>query len=79
MKNVKGLGATIGLGLLSLLIAGCAGIYAAPVIPPGGLLYSDISAPIDSDLDRLIRAWPDLPHAIRAGIVAMVEAARIDE
>jgi hypothetical protein len=30
---------------------------------------------IDADLDRLIDAWPTLPEAIRAGILAMVEAA----
>ena len=32
-------------------------------------------APIDPDLARLINAWPNLPEAIRAGIVAMVNAA----
>ncbi len=31
--------------------------------------------PIDPDLARLINAWPNLPEAIRAGIVAMVRAA----
>ena len=28
----------------------------------------------DPDLDALIRAWPTLPDAIRAGIVAMIRA-----
>ena len=31
--------------------------------------------PADGDLRRLIDAWPALPDALRAGIVAMVEAA----
>ena len=31
---------------------------------------------IDPDLARLIDAWPTLPEAIRAGIIAMIQAAR---
>ena len=27
------------------------------------------------ELERLIRAWPALPEALKAGILAMVEAA----
>jgi hypothetical protein len=30
---------------------------------------------IDADLGRLIDAWPTLPDAIRAGILAIMEAA----
>ncbi len=30
----------------------------------------------DNDLSAVVAAWPDLPPAIRAGIVAMVNAAR---
>jgi hypothetical protein len=30
---------------------------------------------IDTDLAAVIRAWPSLPEAIRAGILAMVRAA----
>jgi len=33
------------------------------------------SSKIDPDLAWLVTAWPDLPEAIRRGIVAMVEAA----
>lgn len=33
---------------------------------------------IDPDLARLINAWPALPEAIRAGMVAMVKAAYTD-
>jgi hypothetical protein len=29
----------------------------------------------DPDLDAIVAAWPTLPEAIRAGIVAMVKAA----
>lgn len=36
---------------------------------------STISAPTDPDLGRIVAAWPALPDAIRAGIVAMVNAA----
>lgn len=33
------------------------------------------SLAIDPDLAAVIDAWPDLPDAVRAGIVAMVRAA----
>ena len=29
----------------------------------------------DPDLTAIVSAWPTLPHALRAGIVAMVKAA----
>ena len=35
---------------------------------------SDENQPLDADLRRLIDAWPKLPDAIRAGILAMVDA-----
>lgn len=31
--------------------------------------------PADPDLAAVIAAWPDLPPAVRAGVVAMVRAA----
>jgi hypothetical protein len=31
---------------------------------------------IEPDLVDLVAAWPDLPKAIKAGILAMVQAAR---
>jgi hypothetical protein len=34
------------------------------------------SPPLDANLARLIDAWPTLPGAIRAGILAMVDATR---
>ncbi|MCE9589605.1 MAG: hypothetical protein K8S99_03680 [Planctomycetes bacterium] len=33
------------------------------------------TTPTDPDLTRLIDAWPTLPPALRAGIVAMVKAS----
>ena len=38
--------------------------------------YADDSDSIDPDLAAVIDAWPKLPKAVRAGIVAMVQAAR---
>jgi hypothetical protein len=32
-----------------VLMAGCAGVYSAPVVPPGGSIYSNIGAPMDTD------------------------------
>jgi hypothetical protein len=32
----------------------------------------------DPELAKLIDAWADLPQAIRAGIIAMIDAARGD-
>jgi len=37
-------------------------VVGAPVAPP------------DPDLQQLIAAWPDLPPAIRAGVLAMIHA-----
>ena len=47
-------------------------------MPEGGAesgALSEDSAPTDPDLAYIINQWPDLPAAIRAGIVAMVKAA----
>ena len=30
----------------------------------------------DSDLQRVLDAWPSLPAALKAGILAMIDAAR---
>jgi len=35
-------------------------------------------APTDPDLAAIVTAWPTLPEPIRAGILAMVRAARRD-
>ncbi len=50
----------------------CDGAPATPASSPDS---SGGNPPRDDDLRRLIDAWPDLPEPIRAGIVAMVEAA----
>jgi hypothetical protein len=34
------------------------------------------TTPDDPALGRVVQAWPDLPAAVRAGIVAMVDAAK---
>ncbi len=34
------------------------------------------ATPTDSDLSVVIAAWPNVPPAVQAGIVAMVRAAR---
>jgi hypothetical protein len=34
------------------------------------------AALVDSDLAAIIDAWPELPQAVRAGVVAMVRASR---
>ena len=34
------------------------------------------NGPFDADLGELAEAWPNLPKALRAGILAMVRAAR---
>jgi hypothetical protein len=46
---------------------------------PESLAYSLAhDSQIDPDLARLIHAWPTLPEALRAGILAMIDAARKD-
>ena len=48
--------------------------HSAPSAPnsPG----NPPTPPTDPELAAIAAAWPDLPPAIRAGIVAMVKAAR---
>ena len=35
----------------------------------------DKTAPLDPDLGAVVAAWPNLPAAIKAGILAMIRAA----
>lgn len=49
--------------------------------PELGLLLGALASKIASqspDLAAVIQAWPDLPEAVKAGILAMVGAARTD-
>jgi hypothetical protein len=41
----------------------------------GGAESGAHSAPIGADLQAIIQRWPELPNAVKAGIVAMVKAA----
>jgi len=46
---MRTLSIVVALLSLPLLMAGCAGVYAAPVIPPPGMVYSNVSAPIGTE------------------------------
>jgi hypothetical protein len=35
------------------------------------------AAPIGPDLAAVVDAWPELPEAIEAGVLAMIKAARL--
>ena len=40
-----------------------------------GAAVETVAAALDVDLQRVIEQWPDLPPAVKAGIVAMVRAS----
>ena len=44
-----------------------------------GAAVSAENAPIDPELRSIIERWPDLPDAVKAGILAMVRAASTNE
>lgn len=63
---------------LSLLtVAGCANYYAAPVMPPGGWIYADIKAPIDTDAQKtpVTSATGDASSMSILGLIAMGDAS----
>jgi hypothetical protein len=39
--------------------------------------YATALCPADRDLATIVDAWPALPEAIRAGILAMIKAASV--
>lgn len=43
-----------------------------PGVRPGGNAKSDAFPP---DLARVVNAWPELPEAVRAAVLALVRAA----
>ena len=43
-----------------------------------GLRENENPPPLDADLQRVLDAWATLPAALRAGILAMIDAARKD-
>lgn len=42
----------LAVGLACALLAGCAGMTTAPVVPPPGFLFSSYTAPLDVDVDK---------------------------
>lgn len=42
----------LAVGLVCALLAGCAGVTAAPVMPTPGLFYTSYTAPLDVDVDK---------------------------
>jgi len=65
-------------GLEPKHVTTCGGKDLQNPSPEGGAesgAVSPISGPIDPDLQRVIDAWPNLPEAVKAGILAMVKAS----
>jgi hypothetical protein len=50
-------------------------IVTDPIRPPTATQNATHLLPDDPGLAAVVDAWPDLPEAIKAGIVAMVRAA----
>jgi hypothetical protein len=46
---------------------------------PAGHLLATYTCQVDSDLITIVDAWSTLPEALKAGIVAMVKAAKPEE
>ena len=76
-------------GLFTLSRLGDTGLEQYPETPANqgisetGDAQSDAlsanSAPVDPDLAAITAAWPGLPAALKAGIVAMVNAAKSEK
>ena len=50
----------------------------ARIGPPAAEVPADPLAALPTDVRRVVAAWPTLPPAIRAGVLAMIEAAKAD-
>ena len=48
------------------------------VSPQAPAVDTAVETKLDADLQRILDTWPTLPEAFRAGIVAMITAARKD-
>jgi hypothetical protein len=49
----------------------------ANAAPLDGRPEVDTAAPLDADLVAIVEAWPTLPVAVKAGMLAMVAAAKV--
>ncbi len=49
---------------------------STPTPPPATHPATPPAAPLDPDLREVVDAWPTIPPAIRAGILAMIGASR---
>ncbi len=55
---------------------GMPGSHLSQAPPPVADHLPNDTCKTDPDLAAVVEAWPDLPAAIKVGIVAMVKAAR---
>ncbi|MGA7496117.1 MAG: hypothetical protein WBX00_05245 [Isosphaeraceae bacterium] len=65
--------------LLPFVVKGGNAASRQDILCPEHCDYGNADGFLQGDAERLaavVDAWPDLPEAIRAGIVAMVRAAR---
>jgi len=69
-RTMKFLRAGIAFAAAALLTTGCG--YVAPVMPPQGWIYADISAPMDIDVDQTVVTGPRMGEAESTSILALV-------
>lgn len=53
---------------LAVVVSGCAVPYGAPVVPPPGVLFSNVSAPIDIDMEKT-QVTPQRPKMGEASVI----------
>jgi len=66
---------SLGCGRSSAEGAGKTGTYDTGGNTPS--VSASVSTPEDPELAAIVAAWPTLPSAMRAGVVAMVKAAKV--